>query len=71
MAEGPVEHWLLKIQNMMIKSLYDFTKKAYVNYPHDGLDRDAWLFGYAAQPILTIDLVKWTEGCQDAIMKMN
>ena len=48
MAEGPVEHWLLKIQNMMIKSLYDFTKKAYVNYPHDGLDRDAWLFGYAA-----------------------
>ena len=27
-AEGPVEHWLMKIQEMMIKSLYDDSKQA-------------------------------------------
>lgn len=27
-AEGPVEHWLMKIQEMMIKSLYDLAKQA-------------------------------------------
>lgn len=71
MAEGPVEHWLLKIQNMMIKSLYDITKKAYINYPENGLERDEWLFTYQAQPILTVDLIKWTEGCTDVITKMS
>lgn len=48
MAEGPVEHWLLKIQNMMIKSLYDITKRSLVEYPKDGLERDKWLFDYPA-----------------------
>ena len=48
MAEGPVEFWLLKIQNMMIKSLYDFSKKAYLKYPYNGLERDEWLFTYFA-----------------------
>jgi len=27
MAEGPVEHWLMKIQEMMVKSLYDLAKQ--------------------------------------------
>lgn len=26
-AEGPVEHWLTKIEKMMVKTLKDFTKK--------------------------------------------
>lgn len=48
MAEGAVEHWLLRIQNMMIKSLYDITKKAYLAYPIKELERDEWLFTYPA-----------------------
>lgn len=62
-AEGPVEHWLQRIQDMMIKTLYDITKKAYFNYPENGLERKDWLFAYFAQPILTVDLIKWTEDC--------
>jgi dynein heavy chain len=27
-AEGAVEHWLMRIQDMMIKSLYDVSKQA-------------------------------------------
>ena len=48
LSEGPVEHWLLKIQNMMNKSLYDISRKAYMNYPDNGLQRDDWLLGYFA-----------------------
>ena len=69
-AEGAVEFWLLKIQNMMIKSLYDITRKGYFNYPKNGLERDEWLFTYFAQPVLTVDLIKWTEGCTEAIIQM-
>ena len=53
---------------MMIKSLYDFTKKAYYEYPKNGLLRDQWIFNFFAQPVLTVDLIKWTEGCEKAIL---
>jgi hypothetical protein len=33
---------------MMVKSLYDITKRAYQNYPTNGLERDAWLFASQA-----------------------
>jgi len=59
-AEGNVEHWLFRVQEMMIKSLYDNTKAAFYKYPENGLDRRDWLFSFPAQPVLTIDLVKWT-----------
>jgi dynein heavy chain, axonemal len=58
----------MKIQEMMIKTLYDITKKACFDYPENGLERKDWLFRYPAQPILTVDLIKWTEGCTNAIM---
>ena len=32
-AEGNVEFWLKDIEKMMIKSLYDITQKALVEYP--------------------------------------
>jgi dynein heavy chain len=40
---------------MMVKSLYDITKKALVEYPENGIERNKWLFAYPAQPVLTID----------------
>lgn len=66
-AEGNVEHWLFRIQEMMVTSLYDITKRAFLEYPSNGLDRKEWLFAYPAQPVLTVDLIKWTEGCTTAI----
>lgn len=52
---------------MMIKSLYDITKEALKQYPENALNRKDWLFSYAAQPVLTVDLIQWTLGCTDAI----
>ncbi len=66
-AEGNVEFWLMNIEKMMVKSLYDQTKLAYVEYPADPIERNEWLFSYAAQPVLTIDQVKWTFGVTAAL----
>jgi hypothetical protein len=33
MAEGAVEHWLMKIQEMMVKSLYDCSKQSLKEFP--------------------------------------
>ena len=47
-ASGVVEAWLCRIEDMMIQSLFDQTKKAFEQYPEDGTQRDEWLFNYAA-----------------------
>ena len=56
-AEGVVEVWLMKIQEMMIKSLYDYTKNALKNYPEKLHLRKEWLFNfnYPAQPIIVVN----------------
>ena len=52
-SEGPVENWLMKIQQMMIKSLYDIAKQALKEYPdEDPFNRENWLFSFNAQNIL-------------------
>jgi dynein heavy chain len=70
-SEGNVEFWMLKIEEMMIKSLYDITFRALNEYPVDGLKRDTWFFDYPAQPVLTVDLVKWTNLCEQAILDIE
>lgn len=68
-AEGPVENWLMRIQEMMVKSLYDVAKQALKEYPNDDpLNRQKWLFSYNAQNILLVDLIKWTEGVTQAVL---
>lgn len=68
-TEGPVEGWLMKIQEMMIKSLYDLAKQALKEYPdEDPFNRENWLFAFNAQNILLIDQVKWTEGVTAAVL---
>jgi len=47
-AEGNVEFWLREIDRMMVKSLYDNTQKALIEYPTNGIERNEWLFAYAA-----------------------
>ena len=59
----------MKIQEMMIKSLYDLAKQALREYPEeDPFNREKWLFAFNAQNILLIDLVKWTEGITEAVL---
>lgn len=70
-AEGNVEFWLLNIEKMMVKTLYDITKQANTEYPEDGTQRDEWLFNYPAQNVLTVDLIQWTKGVCDAIAKIK
>ena len=67
MAEGVVEQWLMRIQEMMIKYLYDYTKDAFKTCPEELAQRKDWLFRYPAQPIIVVDLIKWTTGCVTAI----
>jgi hypothetical protein len=38
----------MNIEKMMVKSLYDQTKKALMEYPGDGIERSQWLFDYPA-----------------------
>lgn len=54
----------------MRKTLYDATKNAVEIYPEDGRHRADWLFHSAAQPALTVDMVMWTEGCEEAILEI-
>lgn len=70
-AEGNVEHWMTNIETMMVKSLYDITFKCLNEYPETGLNRKVWFFNYPAQPVLTVDLVKWTYKCEDAIREIE
>ena len=69
-AEGNVEFWLMNIERMMVKSLYDITKLAMIEYPVEGTIRKDWLFSYPAQPVLTIDQVKWTTGVTESIAEI-
>jgi dynein heavy chain len=66
-ARGPVEEWLTQIESRMRSSLYDITKDGLEQYPENGLERDEWLFERAAMTVLTVDQIKWTAGCAEAI----
>lgn len=51
-AEGPVESWLVKVEQAMRDALYDNAKKAVNEYPtsrDDSIRRDKWLWDYPAQ----------------------
>ena len=66
-AEGNVEFWLMNIERMMVRSLYDITRQAHEEYPDRATPRNDWLFSYPAQPVLTIDQVRWTDGVEEAL----
>jgi len=69
-AEGGVEFWLTAIEKMMTQSLYDKTRIAVNLYPENGIERSQWLFHTAAQPILTVDMIMWTKGVEEAIYEI-
>jgi dynein heavy chain len=62
----------MRIQEMMVKSLYDLTKQALKDYPDDHpLDRKKWFFSFPAQSILLVDQIKWTDGVTKAILSLS
>jgi dynein heavy chain, axonemal len=69
-AEGGVEFWLTDIEKMMTQSLYENTRNAVACYPENGIERSQWLFHTNAQSILTVDMIKWTEGVEAAIYEI-
>jgi hypothetical protein len=69
-CEGNVEFWLTKIEQMMTQSLYDKTKYAINEYPEDGISRTDWLMHSNSQTILTVDMVMWTKGVEEAIYEI-
>ena len=73
MAEGNVEHWLTSIEDMMIKTLYDETKRAKEIYPDNALKRRNWFFEQKlpAQPKLTVDQIMWTYCSTEAVLKVE
>lgn len=71
LPEDRVEQWLMKIQEMMFKTLYDITRQANIDYPEETFDRKEWLFAFPAQPVLTVDMVKWTESTHQAIFEVE
>lgn len=59
----------MKIQEMMVKSLYDIAKQSLKEYPdEDPLNKEKWLFSFSAQIILLVDQIKWTEGVTNAVL---
>lgn len=62
----------MRIQQMMVKSLYDISKQSLKDYPdEDPLNKQKWLFSFSAQVILLVDQIKWTEGVTNAVLNQQ
>jgi len=68
-AVGNVENWLGDVEAMMRTTLYDTTKDCFAKYPayDDATNRDEWLFGFPAQPIIAVDQVVWSGNIERCI----
>ena len=73
-AEGPVEVWLLAFEVAMRQTLYNLSKKSYVEYPpteEGAINRGDWIWSYPAQVVIVIDEVLWTANGECAIRQME
>ena len=61
-AEGPVEAWLLSVENGMKHCLREQARRGFKNYPEENaIHRKDWLFDYPAQSVIMIDQIFWTK----------
>jgi dynein heavy chain len=66
-----VEKWLGEIENMMVLSLYNYTKEAFTSYPSDGVHRKDWFFAdVPSQSVLCVDQIFWTS-CAEAALDLR
>lgn len=69
LVEGPVERWLLKIEEEMVASLYHALQTGLKSSAGQTLLSEDVLFSFPAQIVLAINMVKWTFGTEEAIFK--
>jgi hypothetical protein len=58
----------------MRTTLYDLCKHAYRNYPsvpEAAIERKSWLWAYAAQVVIAIDQVMWTQSVTKALRRIE
>eukprot|EP00752_Nemacystus_decipiens_P017827 g15983.t1 len=73
-AEGPVESWLVKVEQAMRDALYDNAKRAVNEYPkgrEDSIRRDKWLWDYPAQVVIVVDEIMWTGNLGSSILRVQ
>ena len=60
-----VEKWLLRVQEVMIKSLRDVTAQAVEDYPL--IPRDHWVLKWPGQVVLAASSIYWTSEVTESI----
>lgn len=70
-ATGPVESWLKTVEIGISDTIRHDILKLIETYPTDGRQRNEWLFSGAAQSILAVDQIMWTQGAQNAIQQIE
>ena len=72
-AVGNVENWLGDVESMMRTTLYDISKACLAAYPsyEEARNRDEWLFGYPAQPIISVDQIMWSTNVERCIREVG
>lgn len=61
-----VEKWLLKVQEIMIKSLCDVTIESVEAYPTT--PRAQWVLDWPGQIVIAVSTIYWTRDVNDAII---
>ena len=62
-----VEKWLLRVQQVMIKSLCDVTVDSVKAYPLT--PRDQWVLDWPGQIVIAVSTIFWTKDVTNAIIK--
>ncbi len=60
-----VEKWLLQVQQTMILSLKDVTKKSVIAYAED--PRNKWVLNWPGQAVIAVGTIYWTREVTEAI----
>jgi dynein heavy chain, axonemal len=67
-ARGNVEEWLLQVEEVMIKSVKQQTDMCLQDYAKR--EREKWvLVGWPGMAIIGVDMIEWTQGCEEAMKK--
>jgi dynein heavy chain len=63
--KGPVEDWLMKVEQNMRSSVHNVIKNAMVDYMEN--DRNKWVLGWPGQAVLSGSQIYWTKDVTEAL----
>ncbi|CAG9327022.1 unnamed protein product [Blepharisma stoltei] len=71
--EGNIEHWLISIEEIIIKTMHDYIKKAQDTYPSENLARKEWVLNgkIPAQCILIGNQIIFTNSTSRALSHID